>query len=230
MMNRHKLVALCTELLTQPYTQNTLYDKSHEKMVVDTISRNGFVQVPKDTLNFSKKDFNEALKTGISLMPPNTFAYQVFGENNFPDIILDDTGLMVPVECKSSRQDRGGIGAPHFNNTLPSGFSLYVMSFSSENATVLAWGCHILDLEEFQSLMEYKKNLAAVPKPALKHISLNHRVGIDFKKTSDIFKKSYREMWAQEILREYSGNSLVDAPRRPVSANHGLWGSDDSIN
>jgi hypothetical protein len=227
MNTRPNLVNFCLDATKMPYIKNTIDKKEHELAVVNLLLKHGYKQVhyfPTKDGKISKKNFNVALKNGQSILNENTFIHTPFGESSYPDILLDDDGLMIPIECKSSTSTKGGFGTHHYNNTLPEGHSLYILSYKNKG-TLIAWGCHLMPPNDVETIKNIKNAIKShIPK--MNDYTLNFRLMVSHKKSNIIFDGIYRKLWLTEIIETYNGGK-ISSDRVHDAINHGVFGIEE---
>jgi hypothetical protein len=79
---------------------------------------------------------------------------------------------------------------------------------------VILNGKEIMTLDEYKSVLDYKIRIKEVPKPSLRKCTITARAMITFGQSSAIFDTMNREVWAKEILEDFSNDKFV-VPDRP---------------
>lgn len=90
----------------------------------------------------------------------NTFIYQPFGSQQFPDFIIITNDSIIPIEVKFSKTHNKNISNiyPMWNSNLPKPNAIYIFGISSKVATFFL-GSDVLDYQTRQVLIDFFYNL-----------------------------------------------------------------------
>jgi hypothetical protein len=147
------------------YWLNAKTGGEFEDRFCTALKKEGFNQIFRDqidNLKFEKLKKNITDKLGFEMLTlkilelenlglQNSYLYQPFGSQNYPDfIIITDIGSILSIEIKSSKSNK-----PMWNSNLPKENGLYIFS-SYEKKDITFWrGGDVLPQSEREELIRF---------------------------------------------------------------------------
>lgn len=117
-----------------------------------------FIQIKKRIL---EKNSEENVKNPFSNIK-NSFIFQPYGSQNFPDFIVILEKYIIPIEIKYSKNPNGKINyhatRPMWNSNIPKPNAIYIYGIAGKAVTYFK-GSDILSYELRKTLLDYFKDL-----------------------------------------------------------------------
>lgn len=134
--NKTMLKTIIDEIYGLDYKSNTFANKSHEESLKSIFINNGFTEVKKNDVTYSKLKVRSNILTTIDeLRGQYLFMDQPFGGQKAPDFAICIDGMILWIECKS-----GNGGKITWNTGYPRNNILYASSDKTKNTTTLFFG------------------------------------------------------------------------------------------